>query len=90
MHALTTPRAGAAGAGWFPYALIAPAMVTLVVVAFVPFLYTVWLSLHEMNYARIGGWAGLANYHKLLARARFWHSVWITTLFVALAGVSRR
>jgi multiple sugar transport system permease protein len=85
VHALTRPPAGAASAGWFPYALIAPAMLTLVVVALVPFLYTVWLSLHEMQYARVGGWAGLANYRTLLASARFWHSVWISALFVAIA-----
>jgi multiple sugar transport system permease protein len=85
VHALTPARAGAAGAGWFPYALIAPAMLTLVVVALVPFLYTVWLSLHEMQYARVGEWAGLANYRTLLASARFWHSVWISALFVAIA-----
>ena len=47
--------------GWFPYVLIAPALVVLVVVALVPFLYTVWLSLHEMQFARVGAWAGLAN-----------------------------
>jgi hypothetical protein len=29
------------GAGWFPWVLLGPAMVTLVVVALVPFLYTV-------------------------------------------------
>jgi multiple sugar transport system permease protein len=80
-----TGREAAPGAGWFPYALIAPAMVTLVVVALVPFLYTVWLSLHEMQYARTGDWAGLANYRALLGSGRFWHSVWISTVFVAIA-----
>jgi multiple sugar transport system permease protein len=84
VHALKT-RAAAAGAGWFPYALIAPAMITLVVVALVPFVYTIYLSLHEMQFARVGEWAGLANYRALLANARFWHSVWISTVFVALA-----
>jgi multiple sugar transport system permease protein len=60
-------------------------MLTLVVVALVPFVYTVWLSLHEMQYARVGEWAGFANYRTLLANARFWHSVWISALFVAIA-----
>lgn len=84
MHAL---KRGATGvtAGWFPYALIAPAMVTLVVVALVPFLYTVYLSLHEMQFARVGEWVGLANYRALLTNERFWHSVWISTIFVMLA-----
>ena len=60
-------------------------MVTLVVVALGPFLYTVWLSLHEMQYARVGEWAGVANYRTLLSSARFWHSVWISAMFVAIA-----
>ncbi|HEY7519717.1 MAG TPA: sugar ABC transporter permease [Methylomirabilota bacterium] len=84
MHALKPATTGGTG-GWFPYALIAPAMVTLVVVALVPFVYTIYLSLHEMQYARVGEWAGLANYRALLTNARFWHSVWISTLFVAMA-----
>jgi multiple sugar transport system permease protein len=83
VHPLSGP--GGRGDGWFPSLLIAPAMATLVVIALVPFLYTVWLSLHEMQYARVGEWAGLANYRALLGSARFWHSVWISALFVALA-----
>lgn len=71
--------------GWFPWVLLAPAMLTLVVVALVPFLYTVYLSLHEMQYAQVGAWAGLDNYRALLGNARFWHSVAISGLFVALA-----
>ena len=84
MHALKARAAGVT-AGWFPYALIAPAMVTLVVVALVPFLYTIYLSLHEMQFARVGEWAGFGNYRALLTNARFWHSVWISTIFVAIA-----
>ena len=68
-----------AGPGWFPYALIAPAMLTLVVVALVPFLYTVYLSLHEIRHAQVGGWAGLANYQALLGNPRFWHSAGVSS-----------
>lgn len=92
MHALTprsqptgAGRDRAAGPGWFPYALIAPAMLTLVVVALVPFLYTVYLSLHEIRHAQVGGWAGLANYEALLANPRFWHSTGVSLLFIATA-----
>jgi multiple sugar transport system permease protein len=84
VHALRPGRAGVT-TGWFPYALIAPAMVTLVVVALVPFVYTIYLSLHEMHFARVGEWAGLANYRALLTNPRFWHSVWISSVFVAIA-----
>jgi len=64
--------------------LLAPAMTILVVVALVPFVYTVYLSLHEMQYARVGAWAGVANYRALLGSGRFWHSVAISALFVAI------
>jgi len=76
---------GGGGSGWFPYVLIAPAMLTLVVVALVPFLYTVYLSLHEIRHAQVGGWAGLANYQALLGNPRFWHSAGVSLLFVATA-----
>ena len=72
-------------AGWFPYALIAPAMLTLVLVALVPFLYTVYLSLHEIRHAQVGAWNGLANYQILLTNPRFWHSAGVSLLFVAIA-----
>lgn len=60
-------------------------MITLVVVALVPFVYTIWLSLHEMHYAQVGEWVGLANYRTLLANGRFWHSVWVSAVFIAIA-----
>jgi multiple sugar transport system permease protein len=94
VHPLTTVERERAAAGrapaaprhdWFPATLIAPAMLTLVVVALVPFLYTVYLSLHEMQYARVGEWAGLTNYRALLGSPRFWHSAWISAVFVAVA-----
>jgi multiple sugar transport system permease protein len=78
-------RRAALEAGWYPYALIAPALLTLAAVALVPFLYTVYLSLHEIRHAQVRGWAGLANYIALLGNARFWHSVWISTIFVGIA-----
>jgi multiple sugar transport system permease protein len=70
---------------WFPYALIAPTMITLTVVSLIPFLYTIYLTFHKMNYAQVGGFSGLANYKELLSNSAFWHSVWITTAFVAIA-----
>jgi len=83
---LVSRRDGAGDeAGWFPYVLMAPALITLVVVALVPFLYTAYLSLHEMQYARVGNWAGFANYARLLTNARFWHSVGISAAFIAVA-----
>ena len=70
---------------WYPYALIAPTMITLVVVSLIPFIYTAYLSFHEMNYARVGDFAGFANYKVLLTDGRFWHSMWIATLIILIA-----
>ncbi len=70
---------------WYPYALIAPTMITLVVVSLIPFIYTAYLSFHEMNYAQVGDFAGFANYKVLLTDGRFWHSMWIATLIILIA-----
>ncbi|WP_226898448.1 carbohydrate ABC transporter permease [Mangrovicoccus algicola] len=91
-----TPRLGTVaappGAGsyhresrWYPYALIAPTMLTLTVVALVPFLYMGWISLHEARYGQVGAFAGLENYRKLLGDPRFWNSMSVAGLFVAIA-----
>lgn len=70
---------------WYPYALIAPTMLTLTVVSLIPFLYTIYLSFHHMTYAQVGDFSGLANYRTLLTDGRFWHSVWIATVFILVA-----
>ena len=70
---------------WYPYLLIAPTMFTLVVVAFIPFLFAVYLSLHEVKYGKVRGFAWLENYAVLLADDRFWNCLWVALVFVAIA-----
>ena len=70
---------------WFPYALIAPTMITLVVVSLIPFIYTAYLSFHQLNYAQVEGFGGFVNYKTLLTDGRFWYSVWIATLIILIA-----
>jgi multiple sugar transport system permease protein len=60
-------------------------MITLVVVSLIPFIYTIYLSLHHMKYAQVGAFSGLANYKTLLTDVSFWHSVWISTVFILIA-----
>jgi multiple sugar transport system permease protein len=67
------------------YLLIAPTMVTLVVVGLVPFLYAIYLSLHDVPYGRVGEFSGLENYRVLLSDGRFWHSIWVALVFVGIA-----
>lgn len=70
---------------WYPYLLIAPTMITLVIIGLVPFLFTVFLSLHEIKFGKIGHFAGLANYATLLQDDRFWNSLLVAFIFVAIA-----
>ncbi len=70
---------------WYPYLLIAPTMITLVVVALIPFLYAVYLSLHEVRYGRVKGFAWFENYAELMADERFWNSLWVALVFVMIA-----
>ncbi len=77
--------AKAGPAWWYPYALIAPAMITFVIISLVPFIYTIFISFHEMKFARLGDFAGFDNYTALLTDSRFWNSMKIAGIFVAIA-----
>lgn len=81
----TTAKPKAREGWWYPYVLIAPTMITLVVVALIPFLYAVYLSFHKVNFGKVGGLAGFDNYWTLLGDERFWGAVGITLIFVLIA-----
>lgn len=70
---------------WYPYALIAPTMLTLIVVSLIPFLYTVYLSLHEAKYGQIKGFIGVDNFVTVLTDPRFWNSMGVAVKFVLVA-----
>ena len=70
---------------WYPYLLIAPTMISLVVVGLVPFIFAVVISFHEMTYLKIGEFAGVDNYSSLLGDGRFWNSLWVSFVFVLIA-----
>lgn len=70
---------------WYPYLLIAPTMITLVVVSLIPFLYVLFLSLHDVRYGQVQDFAWFANYATLLSDPRFWNSMLVATIFVLIA-----
>jgi|SRR6056297_2645733 len=70
---------------WYPYFLIAPTMITLTVVALLPFLYMAFISLHDARYGQVGDFVGLQNFTSLLSDARFWNSMWVAFVFVSIA-----
>lgn len=70
---------------WYPYLLIAPSMITLVVVSLAPFLYAIYLSFHEAKFGRVRGFIGFDNYATLLTDERFWNSIGVAATFVFIA-----
>ncbi|MCB4769316.1 sugar ABC transporter permease [Ancylobacter sp. Lp-2] len=86
----TMTAAGPQGAGmreraWYPYLLIAPSMITLVVVSLAPFIYAIYLSFHEAKFGRVRDFVGFDNYMTLLTDERFWNSIGVATTFVFIA-----
>lgn len=70
---------------WYPYLLIAPSMIMLVVVSLIPFLYTIYLSFHAAKFGRVTDFIGFDNYAVLLTDPRFWNSIGIAATFVFIA-----
>ncbi|MGB3417008.1 MAG: sugar ABC transporter permease [Mesorhizobium sp.] len=70
---------------WYPYILIAPTFVTLIVVSLVPFIYAVYLSLHEARYGVVKDFVWFDNYIQLLKEPAFWNAMYVSGLFVLIA-----
>ncbi|QGZ30418.1 carbohydrate ABC transporter permease [Stutzerimonas stutzeri] len=70
---------------WYPYALLAPAFLVLVLVSLVPFLFAAYLSMHEVAYGRVRDFAGLENYAALMGNDRFWNSLGVAAKFMLIA-----
>lgn len=85
MDSKDNPKAPQSERFWYPYFLIAPTIITLVLVSLVPFIYTIFMSLHEVKYGRIGDFSGFANYLNVLSDPRFWNSLKVAGLFVLIA-----
>lgn len=70
---------------WYPYILIAPSMITLVVVSLAPFIYAIYLSFHEAKFGRVRDFIWFDNYATLLSDERFWNSIGVAATFVFIA-----
>ena len=81
----------------FAALLICPALLGIVLVVVFPLLYSLWMSLADVNLLRVGGpaielfgvrvplfrFVGLRNYAALLADPLYWSSFWRTMYFAA-------
>lgn len=67
------------------FALNSPAIVLLMVMAFVPIAWSFWISLHSMNLRRPQRtkFIGFDNYTELVSSMEFWETVQITGYFAA-------
>lgn len=73
---------------FYPYILVAPTLVFLIVLVFYPALYTVYLSVHEVSFITVGKYLGLRSFSRRLADPRVWNSIKVgfTYTFGTMAG----
>ncbi|MFK8251354.1 carbohydrate ABC transporter permease [Ancylobacter terrae] len=83
--ALAPPAPTMRESRWYPYLLIAPSMITLVVVSLAPFIYAIYLSFHDAKFGRVRDFIGFDNYVTLLTDPRFWNSIGVAATFVFIA-----
>ena len=69
----------------FPYLLIAPALIILVLVGVIPFAYAIWLSLHNTFFTEVESFAGIGNFADLVSDSRFWASLKVTAIITVVA-----
>lgn len=81
----------AGGRGVFPraayYRFIVPAAVVVLTIIIFPWLYTLWMSLHEWKLGGTASFIGLGNYGRLATDTRFYEAIGHTLYFTALAVV---
>ena len=73
----------------FALALFLPALLLLVATTTLPLVYLVWASLQRIDLSMpwLTGFAGLENYAKLGADARFWQSLGLTFIYTGTTVV---
>lgn len=70
------------------YGLLAPSLLTITVVAFIPIAAVIWISLHRsLPIYGVFEFQGLQNYLQLLQDARFLRSLW-NTIYITVVAVS--
>ena len=68
------------------YVLLLPAVVWVIAFTFLPLVSVIRYSFAAYVLGRgITGYVGLANYVEVLNSARFWHSIMVTTIYVAVS-----
>src|SRR5256886_63547 len=73
------------GNGFTPYFLVLPTVLVILVVAFYPILYSLWLSLLDNPLSPSVEFIGLSNYVQLFASSDFRSSISTTLIFTTIS-----
>ncbi len=65
-----------------PYLFVAPVQLILILVIFIPILYTLWLSFHNYSYGQAVTFAGVNNYREIFADRVFIRALINNIIFV--------
>src|SRR3954468_95380 len=68
---------------YWPFVL--PALVVVLAVIVFPWVFTIWMSLHEWKIGAPTAYVGLSNYLRLPTDPRFVDAVWHTLIYTALS-----
>ncbi len=66
---------------------VLPAIAVMMAVIIFPWLFTLFMSVHDWRIGQAKTFVGLDNYLKLFGDERFHNSVWVTLIFTALSVV---
>src|SRR4051812_38381782 len=70
---------------YWPFVL--PALIVVLAVIVFPWVFTIWMSLHEWKVGAPTTFVGLANYWRMPRDPRFVEAVWHTLVYTALSVV---
>jgi multiple sugar transport system permease protein len=76
------PRASTTRRSGRPALLVAPSLLLVGAIYFVPILIVVWVSLQRTDYFELDGFVGLENYEGLLRSSEFWTTMRHTIVYV--------
>ena len=76
--------------GWRPpsyWPFVLPAMIVVLAVIVFPWVFTIWMSMHEWKVGQATKFVGLANFLRLPNDPRFVESIWHTLVYTTLSVV---
>ena len=86
--AIGRPAAAGAERAWRPpsyWPFVVPAVIVVLAVIVFPWVFTLWMSVHEWKIGAPTAYVGIANYLRLPSDPRFVEAVWHTLVYTVLS-----